>query len=403
MISPTFEPAQKPGAGFDAYARGVNEGQSWMDRAQGQTLRQQQIQHDIDNKPVEDAKRMADLTGYHAAIANGQILEETRRQAAEVAPQYLAEFLDITKIPDVDQKAAALDAFAGKTAWLGNMKENAGFANAVKDAQGKAHLDSIAQGKIAQLKAATQQRADTGEAQIEQRAKAAELKATTDVQMQSMKTEMEKMKQENQNLRSTTAATAKTDSAKIGAAATTSRPVVAAAVKANETTLQAGQTAAQELNNNNRALAILDDPDLRTGTGVQFELAAQRLGGLVGMDTGNAKNLEQLQSLFGDTLLAKAKQMKGNFSDRDREFVDRISPTIAKTPEGNKMILTVLKNQNERQMNIARIVNEGRGEGLSEREIQLEVNDYILNNPLSQGVSAKASTGTTIKSVKKIQ
>lgn len=378
MISPTFEPGGKPGGGIAAFAGGFDTGQNWMSRAQQQQMRAQEIQENIDLAPVKALKREADKRTYEAQLTNAQIMEATRKEAAEQAPHLLAEFLDIAKIPDLDRKAAELDAFAAKTAWLSNMPENKAFIESVKHAQGQAHLDSIAMGKIAQAKEASTQRAATAEGQIEQRAKAAELQAKTNVEMQSMKGEIERYKQEAQGARTDSTNKTRENVAQMNA----QRPANQAALKANEAVLQIGQSAAQELINTKQALAILDSPEIKTGTGAQFKLAAQRLGGMIGVDVGDAKDIEKLQSVFGDTLLAKAKQLKGNFSDRDREFIDRISPTIAKTTEGNRMIINLIKSHQERQIEIAKMVNEGRREGLSEREIQLEVNDFVLSNPL---------------------
>lgn len=410
MITPTFEPEGKPGEGIAAYSQGMEQAGSWMERnsrmaTQEQNRRLMQQEEQVNNilLPVKIAQAEADEASAKAKVVNAHTVEQFRRQAAEAAPIALREFLDLSQEPDLDRKAAQLDAFAAKYSWLGNVPENKSFIDTVNDARGKAHIDSIAMGKIAQAKEAANQRAQTGEAQIEQRAKAAELKATTEVQKQAAdlahKREVDELNLKIKSMESDT----KRRGQDTAAATATQRPANQMAVKANEALLETGRTAATELVNTDRALEILADPAFRTGTGAQFALSAKRLGGLLGFDVGDAPKAEELQSKFGDILLSKAKQMKGNFSDKDREAIERFSPSLAKTPEGNRALMTVVKAGYERQVKIAKMVNELRQEGASEREIQLEVNDFILNSPTSTGLAGSPASGAVIKSVKKIE
>ncbi len=72
-----------------------------------------------------------------------------------------------------------------------------------------------------------------------------------------------------------------------------------------------------------------------------------------------------------------------------------MTPELAKTPEGNRALLNVLKSQSDRAVQVAKIINQGRTDGLSEREIQLEANNFLLNGP-------GAAPSNVIRSVKKI-
>lgn len=161
------------------------------------------------------------------------------------------------------------------------------------------------------------------------------------------------------------------------------RPANAAARKLNDAVLTSAQDAAVNLQKVDQALTLFDDPDLRTGTGAAFIAAAKKIGGIFGADTGNVKNLEQLQSVFGDVLLGRAKLMRGSLSDKDVKILDGMAPSVAKTPEGNKILLSLVKSGYQNQLRAAAIIQEGRTPGaeIPEAEVQWNVNNYFQNLP----------------------
>lgn len=144
MIAPTFEPG-------GTTTQAVNTGLSWMERGQQAQMRRQEIesaareeQEARDLAPVRILKAEADRRTYEAQIANTAIMEAMRLKAADAAPVAMADYLRIQEIPDFDEKAAAMDAFVGKYAWLGNLNENGQFIDMAKDTRARAHLDAIA-------------------------------------------------------------------------------------------------------------------------------------------------------------------------------------------------------------------------------------------------------------------
>lgn len=362
---------------------------SWIDRAQERSVRQQEQNQQRQQfeilKPVIQAKAQADQATALAGLQAAHRMEAMRTEAANVAPQALEDFLNATKIENVDLRAQELDRVAGRYAWLENLPENKPFITTLNDARAKAHVESISVGKLQQAKEASVLRAQTDESQIAQRASAAELKAKTDVEMKAMQQEMEKMKQENANLRTQATTAGALDRAKITAGTAANRPGLQAAVKANEGFLTAGQSAMDGIRDAQRGLALLDQ--VRTGTGAGAELSAQRLGQLFGADVSTAKG-EELQRILGDAVLKRVNQTKGSISDKEMALFESYSASFGKSAEGNKAILSAYVQALNRSVDIAKMVNEKRQEGLSEREIQLEVNDFILNNPITIGEPA---------------
>lgn len=192
MISPTFEPGGSPGEASQVAQQQETTNLSWMQRSQEAALQRQEMEQRANDlakqtilRPVIEAQALADLGTAKAKIESARIVQEHRQRAAVEAPQALAEFLDIAKNPDLDQKAAQLDAHSAKIAWLGDLPEYKPLLDAVNDSRAKAHIDSIANGKISQAKEAVNAKLLTADAQIEGRAKIAEQQATMKVQMQA--------------------------------------------------------------------------------------------------------------------------------------------------------------------------------------------------------------------------
>lgn len=234
MVLPTFEPNAKPGDAFDAYTGGVNQGQTWMARSQEAQLRQQKIDADIENQPLEIARRQADILKAHADTTSALLMQEMRARAAVIAPQALAEFLDATQIPDHDAKAKALSVVQAKYDWLGNIPENKAFVQQIKDERARSEMDVITNLKLEQTKEMSKQRIDS-QNQIDSANNATKLTvAGNEVQrkidalasaqahakeIQSLKeahdTEIQKMRDETRQRGQDVAADAKVEAAKI--------------------------------------------------------------------------------------------------------------------------------------------------------------------------------------------
>jgi hypothetical protein len=167
-----------------------------------------------------------------------------------------------------------------------------------------------------------------------------------------------------------------------------------AALKVNETAMQEAQQATVDLRDYTTALNLLNDPAIRTGTGAELENAARRVGGIFGADMTQVKNIEQLQTLLGSTMLEKARNMKGSLSDKDVALLQRITPSVGKTNEGNIALLNLLIQKKNRDLEIGNFINTARREGATEREIQMDVFDYLQQNPLAVETPAAPAAAT---------
>ena len=166
MISPTFEPESTPGAGIAAYSRGVDQGQSWMERSsqmatqeQERQQRQQEIQRNTILQPVIAAKADADVATAHATLASVQRMQQLRAQAAIVSPQAEQELIDATKIPDFSQQEAALGTLQAKYSWMENVPEMKPLVDTINNARAKATTMVLANKHIESAQAIADTRA----------------------------------------------------------------------------------------------------------------------------------------------------------------------------------------------------------------------------------------------------
>lgn len=392
---PQFMPEGNPGDAVKFGIAGENAQQSWMNQAQERRNRaqeaeqsaaaaqrsQQQFQTML---PALVAKAAADTASSQntlAAVTAEQLARAKYSSLLATAPDDIfdghdwenhPEWYEADGTPDWGKYTEAQEKLQAKYAPLGLIPE------------GKAYLDQInhntARGYQMQTAHNTMQSmVDRAKAGADSREIIASQNNDTKQQIQQMKAEQQQtvneMRKQIEDLKAQTTIK-KTE---ITAGAAINRPANQAAVKANEAFLQAGEVANQELVQLNKGLELLDDPGLRTGTGAAFVLSAERLGRAVGLDVGQPQNMEQLQSVLGTQLLDRAKSIKGRLTNTEVGILDHMSPSLAKTPEGNHALLTMLKAAREREFGVAKIVNEGRKQGLSEREIQLEANDFMLS------------------------
>lgn len=148
----TFEPAQPAGAMVPGLISAVNAGQSYMARAQQMKEERDRQQEQDQLKPLmipyAQAKLRADTATALASLDTAKRQQDLRTQSAIAAPQAQDEYLTATQIADVGQRAAALDAIAGKYSWLGNLPENKGFLDAVNNARGTAHAENLVNLKL---------------------------------------------------------------------------------------------------------------------------------------------------------------------------------------------------------------------------------------------------------------
>jgi len=108
----------------------------------------------------------------------------------------------------------------------------------------------------------------------------------------------------------------------------------------------------------NRLETLLSDPNVRQGAGAQAALQAARIAkGVFGIDTeglGPAEAVNAISNQFALELRnpSGGAGMPGALSDKDREFLQSLTPGLERTPEGNKLIIDYMKRLAKRDVEI---------------------------------------------------
>lgn len=91
--------------------------------------------------------------------------------------------------------------------------------------------------------------------------------------------------------------------------------------------------------------------------------------------------------------------MPGALSDKDREFLQGMTPNLSKTPEGNRMIIETARKLAQRDMEVAKMAREYRKKrGQFDEGFFDELDKYSQAHPLFQEKSVKGSKSPSTKS-----
>lgn len=102
-----------------------------------------------------------------------------------------------------------------------------------------------------------------------------------------------------------------------------------------------------------------------TGIGGKEVQSAKRALGILGLDTEGVGEAEAAQALSAEMALqlrnpAGGAGMPGAMSDRDREFLQSMIPSLATTAEGRKLMVATKKKLNQRSIDVAKMAREYR-------------------------------------------
>lgn len=141
-----------------------------------------------------------------------------------------------------------------------------------------------------------------------------------------------------------------------------------------------------ELNQLNKLL----DSGVQTGKFQNAILPLKQFATDLGVPVGDVASQEQFRAISGQLALTFGQKLKGSMSDGDRALlVDKISPSVGLTPEGNKMIIEFYKAGAEKNKMIRDTVLKGRKEGKNPYEIEEEVNNIIDSDIIVEKVTKK--------------
>jgi hypothetical protein len=137
-------------------------------------------------------------------------------------------------------------------------------------------------------------------------------------------------------------------------------------------------------------LSRLLDAGIQTGKFENLVLPLRQFAEDVGLPVGDVANQEQFRALSGQLALTFGQQLKGSMSDGDRALlVDRISPSVATSPEGNKMIIAFYKAGAEKNKKIRNAILQGRKKGLDPYEIEENVNEIVDSDFIADQVKTQ--------------
>lgn len=129
---------------------------------------------------------------------------------------------------------------------------------------------------------------------------------------------------------------------------------------------------------------------VRTGGGTESFLAAKQAAKRLGINleewgiTDDVAEAEALESFSNKLALSlrSSGNMPGSMSDSDREFLKNTVPNLLKTPDGNRLLVKLMRKMNQRTIEVAQLASEYREEnGRLDNGFRKFAEDYARNNP----------------------
>jgi hypothetical protein len=106
------------------------------------------------------------------------------------------------------------------------------------------------------------------------------------------------------------------------------------------TAQRGASTAQRDLANLDTMKQALADPNLYTGSGGEAIQAAKKAAQtLLGMEVKGVSSAEVMQNIAKEIAVGNKQKLPGPMSDADRQFLVDMAPNLAKTPEGNRLII----------------------------------------------------------------
>ncbi len=166
-----------------------------------------------------------------------------------------------------------------------------------------------------------------------------------------------------------------------------------AAFEENQDITKLGQSAETAIRDIDRAAALID-AGAKTGFAGDWLLQGKQLATALGMDVKGVKEGEELRTLFGNFIMGRVQQTKGAISNKEMKLFEEFSPSLTKTPEGNKAILSYAKQAYDRSRQIGQLVDNLRSQNISEGEISRQINSFREKNPLDASVLKNPASQT---------
>jgi hypothetical protein len=149
---------------------------------------------------------------------------------------------------------------------------------------------------------------------------------------------------------------------------------------------KAGMTAPAAIGTLNLMEKLISDPNFYSGTGGQSATMLKRLAvsaGIAGAETATPNEL--FQKLSQKSVLDAASGSLGaGFSNADRDYLNGTVANIDNTPEGNKRIIDIGRQVQQRNLEIAKQAREyaKKHNGRLDSGFEDQIADYAEKNPL---------------------
>ena len=141
-----------------------------------------------------------------------------------------------------------------------------------------------------------------------------------------------------------------------------------------------------------RALTLLEKGDLKTGGISELKTNAiamlDSLGIPIDKETmDKVSNTQNFRAEVGKFLFENISNTKGSISEKEMDIFAKISPGLQMTPEANKTLLNYVIKKAERDKEKVKFIQKMRRDGVSITEQRNKLEDYMLDNDLSEILS----------------
>lgn len=141
-----------------------------------------------------------------------------------------------------------------------------------------------------------------------------------------------------------------------------------------------------------RALTLLEKGDLDTGGIAELKTNTiamlDSLGIPIDKETmDKVANTQNFRAEVGKFLFENISNTKGSISEKEMDIFTKISPGLQMTPEANKVLLKYVIKKAERDKDRVKFIQDMRRKGVSIVEQRNRLEDYMIENDLSEVLS----------------
>ena len=141
-----------------------------------------------------------------------------------------------------------------------------------------------------------------------------------------------------------------------------------------------------------RALTLLEKGDLDTGGIAELKTNAIAMLDSLGIPIDKktmdkVANTQNFRAEVGKFLFENISNTKGSISEKEMDIFAKISPGLQMTPEANKVLLQYVIKKAERDKDRVKFIQDMRRKGVSIVEQRNRLEDYMIENDLSEVLS----------------